>query len=359
MKLLLVHQNFPGQFRDLGPALCDRGHELKAIGCSQRPCDPRIEVLHYQHQLGERSGVHHHSLEVDDWIRRSEQVAEQAMTLKRRGWAPDVMLAHPGWGEALLLRQVFPSTPLVIWPELWLRPEHLGQSSDGLSVQQMQYLRIKDWLVDGAMADASLAIVPTRYQASTFPERWQQKIEVVHEGVPESILERPRLQQLAISESVTLGPEIPVVTFISRNLEPMRGFPTFMHALPELQKRHPSVQVVIVGGDEVSYSNAPDDGRSWREYFLRKLGDRIDRRDSTFLVASPMSSLQKLYRRSTLHVYLSKAFVLSWSLLEVMASGTPVSSGGEPDDGGADQSGVNGALWRGDPASLGERLQSF
>ena len=104
MRLLLVHQNFPGQFRDLGPALCDRGHELKAIGCSQRPCDPRIEVLRYGHQLGERSGVHQLSLEVDDWIRRSEQVAEQAMTLKRQGWAPDVMLAHPGWGEALLLR---------------------------------------------------------------------------------------------------------------------------------------------------------------------------------------------------------------------------------------------------------------
>ena len=66
MKLLMVHQNFPGQFRDIGPALCDRGHELKAIGCSQRVCDPRIEVLRYQHQLGERKGVHHHSLEVDD-----------------------------------------------------------------------------------------------------------------------------------------------------------------------------------------------------------------------------------------------------------------------------------------------------
>ena len=58
MKLLLVHQNFPGQFRDLGPALCDRGHELKAIGSSQRPADSRIEVLRYEHKLGERSGMH-------------------------------------------------------------------------------------------------------------------------------------------------------------------------------------------------------------------------------------------------------------------------------------------------------------
>lgn len=354
MKLLMVHQNFPGQFRDLGPALCDRGHELKAIGCSKRACDPRIEVLHYQHQLGERNGVHHHSLEVDDWIRRSEKVAEQAISLKRRGWAPDVMLAHPGWGEALLLRQVFPSTPLVIWPELWLGPEHLGESSShGLSVQQMQYLRIKDWLVDGAMADASLAIVPTRYQASTFPERWQEKITVVHEGVPEALLERPRLQQLTISDTMTLGLEVPVVTFISRNLEPMRGFPTFMHALPELQKLHPNVQVVIVGGDEVSYSNAPDDGRSWRQVLLDELGDRIDRKRLHLFGRIPHEELQKLYRRSTLHVYLSKAFVLSWSLLEVMASGTPVLAEANQMMEELIEPGVNGALWRGDPASLG------
>ena len=102
MKLLLVHQNFPGQFRDLGPALCDRGHELKAIGSSQRPSDPRIEVLRYEHSHGERLGMHPQSLEVDEWIHRSEKVARLAMALKKNGWAPEVMLAHPGWGEALL-----------------------------------------------------------------------------------------------------------------------------------------------------------------------------------------------------------------------------------------------------------------
>ena len=186
------------------------------------------------------------------------------------------MLAHPGWGEALLLRQVFPATPLVIWPELWLRPEHLGQNNHDLTVPQMQYLRIKDWLVDGAMADASLAIVPTRYQASTFPERWQEKIAVVHEGVPESLIKQQRLQQLAISESVTLGPDVPVVTFISRNLEPMRGFPTFMQAVPELHRLNTSAHVVVVGGDEDSYSNAPGDGRSWQEVLLKELEGRID-----------------------------------------------------------------------------------
>ena len=352
MKLLLVHQNFPGQFRDLGPALCDRGHELKAIGSSQRPTDPRIEVLRYEHKLGERSGMHPHSLEVDEWIRRSEQVADLAMSLKQRGWAPDVMMAHPGWGEALLLRQVFPSTPLLIWPELWLRPEHLGFVSTEMSVGQMQYLRIKDWLIDGAMADASLAVLPTRYQASTFPQRYQNKIAVVHEGVPEAMLKLPRLRQLTIAEGVTLGPNVPVLTFISRNLEPMRGFHTFMRALPSLLANHPPVQVVIVGGDDVSYSSAPGDGRSWRDHLAAELGARIERQRVHLFGRMPHDQLQKLYRRSDLHVYLSKPFVLSWSLLELMACGTPVLAEANPMMEELIQPGINGALWRGGPESL-------
>lgn len=356
MKLLLVHQNFPGQFRDLAPALCDLGHELKAIGSSQRPTDPRIEVLRYKHNPGDRSGVHSHSLEVDDWIHRSEKVGELAMSLKRGGWAPDVMLAHPGWGEALLLRQVFPSTPLVIWPELWLRPEHLGIDPAGMSVSQMQYLRIKDWLIDGAMADASLAVLPTHYQASTFPHRWQNKIAVVHEGVPQAMLQLPRLQQLTIAEGITLGPDIPVVTFISRNLEPMRGFHTFMRALPRLLAENPTVQVVIVGGDEVSYSSAPDDGRSWREHLLEELGERIDGKRVHFFGPMPHDQLQKLYRRSDLHVYLSRPFVLSWSLLELMACGTPILAESNPMMDELIQPGVNGSLWRGQPKDLAKAI---
>ena len=198
------------------------------------------------------------------------------------------------------------------------------------------------------MADASLAIVPTRYQASTFPERWQEKIAVVHEGVPESLIKQQRLQQLAISENVTLGPDVPVVTFISRNLEPMRGFPTFMQAVPELQKLNTSAQVVIVGGDEVSYSNAPDDGRSWRQVLLEELEGRIDRTSGyTYLAASRMNNYRSSTDGAHLHVYLSKAFVLSWSLLEVMASGTPVLAEANPMMEELIEPGVNGALWQG------------
>jgi len=325
MRILLIHQNFPGQFRDLAPALCDRGHELKAIGCSQRACDGRIEVLRYEYEHPpQRGGVHRLTSEVDEWIRRGELAGQAAQGLRQRGWAPDVILAHPGWGETMLLKHVFPASPLVIWPELWLRPEHMGLNAATLTVDQAHYLRVKNWLVEGALSEAALAILPSLYQAGSFPQRWQSKIRVLPEGIPDGLFQASRLQSLCISPTVTLAPDNLVLTFISRNLEPMRGFPELMRALPTLQRQLPQLQVVIVGGDDVSYSAAPGDGRKWRDVLLTELEGKLDRSRLHFLGRIPHPELIKLYRRSDLHVYLSNAFVLSWSLLESLACGTQV-----------------------------------
>jgi len=356
MRLLLVHQNFPGQFRDLAPALVERGHEVRAIGCSERPADPRIVVRRYRHELPERQGLHPLSGEVDDWIRRGELAAREAEAYKREGWAPDVMLAHPGWGESLLLREVFPASPLLLWPELWLRPEHMGIAPGQASLEQLHYLRSKNWLLDGALADATAAVVPTQYQASTFPERWQSKLRLIHEGVRPELFELPRLGSLYVSPELTLGPQVPVVTFISRNLEPMRGFPLFMKALPRLQALRPDVQVVIVGGEGVSYSSAPGQGGSWKQVLLAELEGQLDLRQVHFFGRLPHEELIKLYRRSNLHVYLSAAFVLSWSLTEILACGTPVLAGANPMLEELIEPGVNGALWQGNPAGLGSAI---
>ena len=356
MRLLLVHQNFPGQFRDLAPALADRGHELRAIGCSERASDPRIVVRRYGHEVPERQGLHQLSGEVDDWIRRGELAAREAEAYKREGWAPDAILAHPGWGESLLLREVFPSSPLLLWPELWLRPEHMGIAPGQATLEQLHYLRTKNWLIDGAMADAAVAVLPTAYQAGTFPERWQAKLRLIHEGVQPGLFELPRLSNLYVSPELSFGPEVPLVTFISRNLEPMRGFPTFMRALPRLQALRPDVQVVIVGGDGVSYSSAPGEGGSWKQVLLHELSGQLDLGRVHFFGRLPHEELIKLYRRSNLHVYLSAAFVLSWSLTEVLACGTPVLAGANPMLEELIEPGVNGALWQGNPEGLAQAI---
>jgi glycosyltransferase involved in cell wall biosynthesis len=319
-----VHQNFPGQFRDISPELCARGHDIKAISACNRIVDSRVEVLRYEYNGEQRHGVHPITNEVDEWIRRAKLVADRAYEIRKNGWAPDIVMAHPGWGEAMLLSTIFPASPMMIWPELWIKSEHMGVHNGDLTIEQKHYLRIKNWLIDGAMADAHQAILPTRYQAETFPERWKQKISIIPEGVQEELFAERRLTSLMLSQKVVLGPEIKVLTFISRNLEPMRGFDVFMRALPEVQRAYPRLEIVIVGGDGVSYSSSPQGDKTWKETLIEELEGQLDMTRIHFLGRIEHSELIKLYRRSDLHVYLSNEFVLSWSLLEVMATGTNV-----------------------------------
>jgi len=213
MRLLCVHQNFPGQFRDLAPKLVGRGHQIKAISSGNRESNPEIEILRYTIDKVERRGIHHLTNETDDWIRRSEQVARQAIQLREKKWSPDIILAHPGWGESLLLRDVFPSSAQILWPELWLRPEHMGITSRHMTLEQCHYLRNKNSLLDAALSEADAAVVPTTYQARCFPDRWKHKIEVIHEGIAQELFEQPRLESLCLGTSVTLEKGVPVVTF--------------------------------------------------------------------------------------------------------------------------------------------------
>lgn len=325
MRLLLIHQNFPGQFREISPALCNLGHELKAISNNNRPTDSRIEVFKYEIDNAEPQGVHQLTTEVDSWIRRGETVAKIIEKLKHNNWIPDVILAHPGWGEALFIKSILPHCPLVIWPELWLRDEHInGDSQQQISLEQSCYLSSKNWLTGKALHDASLAILPTKYQASTFPLEWHKKILVLHEGIDDRLFKQERLNSLQIGENILLGADKKVITFISRNLEPMRGFPEFMRTAPELQAIDKSIHILVIGGDEVSYSNKGPDDKPWREVMMDELGDRLDPKRIHFVGRLPHPELIKIYRRSEAHVYLSKPFVLSWSVIEALACGTPI-----------------------------------
>ena len=326
MRLLCVHQNFPGQFRDLAPALIARGHELRAIAGHQKPLPEELTVLRYEAEQPDRQGIHGLTGEVDDWIRRGMAVATLAEQLRQGGWAPDAILAHPGWGETLFLREVFPSSVLVIWPELWLRDEHMGvaRGRGRVDLNQRCYLRIKNWLLDGALASCAMALIPTKYQAECFPGQWQSKLRVLHEGVRDELLNLPRLNNLTLPDGTVLGPGVKVLTYASRNLEPMRGFDRFLRALVVLQKQEPEVQVLIAGSAGSSYSGQPAEGKTWKDMACEAVAGELDLTRVHFLGYLNHESLVHLFLRSDLHVYLSNSFVLSWSVLEAMACGAPL-----------------------------------
>jgi glycosyltransferase involved in cell wall biosynthesis len=177
-------------------------------------------------------------------------------------------------------------------------------------------------------------ISPTRFQASTFPEKYQDRITVSHDGVNTAIV-KPNTEavlELGDGKSVTRDDE--VITFINRNLEPYRGYLVFMRALPELLKRRPNAQVVLIGGDEVSYGAKAPAGQTWKQIYIDEVRGKISDEDWArvhFLGRVPYNRFLAMMQVSRVHVYLTYPFVLSWSLIEAMSAECAiVASGTDP-----------------------------
>jgi glycosyltransferase involved in cell wall biosynthesis len=124
-----------------------------------------------------------------------------------------------------------------------------------------------------------------------------------------------------------LGRDDEVITFANRNLEPYRGYHVFMRALPKLLQERPNAQVVIVGGDGVSYGKAPPGKTNWKQVFIDEVKPLIDDKDWArvhFVGHLPHNQFVSLLQVSTVHVYLTYPFVASWSLLEAMSVGCAI-----------------------------------
>ena len=360
MRLLLVHQNFPGQFRQLAPYLQQRGHELVAICSHQRPVALAGTVLRYQEPVKPTglplgTQIWHEALE------RASAVARLAAQLDHEGWRPQRILAHSGWGETLGLDQVWPDVPQILWPELWIRPEHGGHGHDpqmtpaGLEEHLNQLGR--NALTRVALAQASQWVLPTRHQAASLPPTFQgPRLHIVHEGIDTELAVPDPAASYEV-RGVQINRSVPTITFVNRNLERLRGFDVFMRALPEIQHRHPAVRVLIVGDNDSGYGGGHPSGRPLRQVLLEELQGRLDLERIHFLGRVPHPTLIRLLQASWVHVYLSYPFVLGWSLLEAMACGCcVVGSQGMPVQE-VIEDGVQGLLVpMNDPARLAQRV---
>jgi glycosyltransferase involved in cell wall biosynthesis len=100
-----------------------------------------------------------------------------------------------------------------------------------------------------------------------------------------------------------------------------------MRALPELLRRRPHARVLLVGGDDVSYGARPPQGGKWKDIFAQEVRGQISDADWQrvhFLGHIPYQHFIPLLQLSTVHVYLTYPFVLSWSLLEAMSAGCAI-----------------------------------
>ncbi|HJV25771.1 MAG TPA: glycosyltransferase family 4 protein [Aromatoleum sp.] len=338
MNFLFVHQNLPGQFAHVARALADdAAHRVVGIGDANmlrnRPTlHPRIQIVGYESPARGHRETHHYIRDFEGHIRRGQSVMRAAQHLGQQGFRPDVVVAHPGWGEALFLRDAFPEARHINYFEYYYRgrggdvgfdPEFPTTLDDRLRV------RVKNSTQLQSLVSCDHGLAPTRWQKQRFPAEFQPKIEVIHEGVDTTQV-RPDATACVCVAGQTLKAGDEIVTYVARNLEPYRGFHTFMRALPALLRRRPNARVLIAGGDEVSYGARLPNG-SFRELYCRELGDTVDWSRVHFLGKLPYAQYLKVLQVSAAHIYLTYPFVLSWSMLEAMAAGCAlVASATEP-----------------------------
>ena len=330
MNILFIHQNFPGQFKFLAPALVQRGHHVTAM-TMRKPSDDvwqGVHLVYYAAKRGSTAGIHPWLVDFETKVIRGEACFNAALKMQGQGYVPDVIVAHPSWGESLFLKQVWPQARIGIYAEFFYHaqgadvgfdPEFpVADAGDACRIQMMNVNNLLHFEV----ADAGIS--PTHWQVSTFPESFRKKITIVHDGIDtEQLKPNPQIA-LQLSQDLKLTRQNEVITFISRNLEPYRGYHQFMRALPEILRQRPHAHVLIVGGDSSSYGLPPKDGGKWKDIFaneIRPLMTTDQQQRVHFLGRLDYQSFIGILQLSTVHVYLTYPFVLSWSLLESMSVG--------------------------------------
>jgi glycosyltransferase involved in cell wall biosynthesis len=336
MKILFIHQNFPAQFKHLAPALVKEGHEVVAMSMKKKPPAEweGVKIVPFTAQRGSTQGVHPWVSDFETKVIRGEACFRAAKTLKEEGFNPDVIIAHPGWGESLFLKDVWPEAKLGIYCEFFYSPHGSDVGFDPEFTTKKDddpcRLRIKNLSNALHFEVADSAISPTHWQASTFPEPFRSRISVIHDGIDTELLKPNANASLTLKtrggQSLLLRTGQEIVTFVNRNLEPYRGYHIFMRALPEMLKRRPNARFVLVGGDGVSYGSKPPKG-SWKEIFSREVRGQISDADWSrvhFVGHLPYEHFISLLQLSMVHVYWTYPFVLSWSLLESMSAGCSI-----------------------------------
>lgn len=310
----------PGQFKYLAAHLA-KTHSVVFISCNNGVELPNIRKKIIQHhQPSKNSSIHHYLKSVEPMIYNGQACFRACKELKDDGYIPDVIYGHPGWGDMLFIKDIFPNTPVINYCEFYYRGTgaDVHFNTDTINLNTLARTRIKNTHLLSSLESCDYGIAPTKWQRSLHPTEFHQKIRVCHEGIQTNYVKPNDQARLQINSTLTLDRSTPVITYIARNLEPYRGFPTAMRALEDVLKSYPTAHAVILGGDDVSYGAPSATGKSYREEMMGTLDLPTDR--IHFLGKVPYETYLTVLQISTVHLYLTIPFVLSWSLLEAMSA---------------------------------------
>ena len=326
MNYLFIHQNLPGQYRHLVRHLASRpGNQIYFITQPNENSMSGVHKIIYPKDQRGPVNCHAYAVELDRAIYTGATVADTCRKLRDQGFRPDLVVGHSGWGETLFVKDVFPNVPLLANFEFYYHAHGVDADFDPEFVSifnDPSRLRARNGINLLAFESADWGHSATQWQRSLYPAELQTRITVLHEGVDTDLV-RPNANATFTlpGSGRTLTCRDEIVTYAARNLEPYRGFHVFMRALPQLLRRRKRAHVVILGDDGVSYGAPAPPRSTFREMMLQELGSKLDLKRVHFLGLIDYHAYLNLLQVSSVHVYLTYPFVLSWSFVEAMACG--------------------------------------
>lgn len=335
IEVLFMHQNFPGQYRSLAPELNKlSNYNIRSLSLKDAGAIDGIPHDVYKIKNGTTPNIHRLAQEFEAKVVRGEAAALKCFELKRQGYNPDIIIAHPGWGEALFIKDVWPNVKTLSFFEFYYNITNSDidfdntledglQPEGGFNLNSKLMARNQPGLM--SLLESDEVVSPTKFQANTAPKLFRNKIKIIHDGVDTKLLKKKKDAFVELSKSskpqdkIRLTKKDKILTFVNRNLEPYRGYHIFMRALPEIIERHPDAHILIVGSDGTSYgANAPE-GTTHKEIYFNKVKDSLKGANIHFVGRVSYNTLTAMFSVSTAHVYFTYPFVLSWSMLEAMS----------------------------------------
>ena len=325
MDVLFLHGNYPGQFRQLatGMARQPRNRVVFLTNRADPEVDPLegVEVRRFERHRDTTPGIHPYLHSSEQAVLNGQGVIRAFADLLKEGFRPRLVIGHGGNGLLLFLRQLLPEACLVGYFEWWFRDQQAVWLFGEDSLDGRMRMAVRNGISLQELELCDLAVTPTEWQRQQFPERQQGQLQVVFDGVdtrmfrPEPWSGTLQLHGDEIEQPLRLEPQHRVLSYGTRGMEPLRGFPEFIRMLPVLMQRFPDLQVVVAGNDRVAYSyRAPRCGGSWKQHLLAELDGQLDRSRLHFTGSLNYGDYTRLLQRSDLHVVFSRPYVISWAL---------------------------------------------
>lgn len=330
--ILFVHQNFPAQYKHISLALVDLGYEVHTLSVKEYSHEGMNNHM-YKFTSNSSDNINQWSIEFETKMIRAESAAKKALELKENGFNPDLIIGHPGWGETFFLKEIWPDTKMLSYVEFYYKTINCDIDFDKSFIENTlkkdfetfhNYNKLKlaarnaPFIASYATSDC--LVCPTEYQKSLVPEVLRSNINVIHDGIDTNLL-KPKEDISITIKNRKFTKKDNIVSYISRSLDPYRGFHIFMESVPSILRNNPDANIFIVGDKNNHGYGAPAPDGSFKDIFYSSIKDTIDHKRVFFLDFLEYSSYIKILQITSAHIYLTYPFVLSWSMLEAMSCG--------------------------------------